>query len=232
MLRRSLCVRLDSFVFVGLLLEAACSSQPSKSDAQSLDGMPAPVVMAVKQAKKDGQTTASVSTTVEGARSASLSEELAASSVMLVTAKHVGAVVTTGDSFVTWNVFAVDREIGPQTIKSDACFDSIPPTLQLASGEIAVGLLGGVKNVEGVTVTWQSADSSLGLQEGEKYLLLGVRCSAHQVQTRNPGYSFASVGPAGELRPLVTQSENVYPPFFRELMTLGSVEALARRWRN
>jgi hypothetical protein len=194
--------------------------------------MPAEVVVAVEDAKKHGRTTTGVSTTVDTFQDPSLAEVLNSSAALLVTATRLNAIVTTENTFVTWNVFSVDREIGPQTRRPAECFNPPPPSLRLASREIAVGLLGGVKVVDGVTVTWGSLDRDLALEPGGKYLLLGVRCSDHEVLTRPSGYGFAAIGASGQLGPLASQSPSTYPRFFKELMALGTVDALAGRVRD
>lgn len=212
------------------LLMSACTLP--KSQTESATSMPPPVVLAVQQAKKEGRKTTSVSTTVDSARNTSLSEELADSSVLVVTPKRLAAAVTTDNAFVTWTVFSIEREVGEQSIRPDACFDQVPSSLQLSGRDLAVGFLGGVMEVDGVTVTWGSADSQLDLTVGERYVLFGVRCSARQLQTRNPGYSLAELTASDELRPLTNQSESVYPAFFKELMELRNLTALQERARK
>jgi len=217
-------IALISYIGVAVLTLVACRRP------LTLNGLPAAVVLAVEDAKNTGRRSATVSTTVDTFQSTSLDEELRESSVFVAVATRLDATMTIDEAFVTWSVFNVERELTTSRVPT-TCLQPTPSVLSLSKSELAVGRLGGTKDIRGVRVEWESQDTLLPLRRGGRYLLIGDVCAGRQLKPAAPGFWVVALESDGRLLPLEGQSIDVAPAFFRELMNLATLDAVERRLR-
>lgn len=147
---------------------------------------------------------------------------------VVVTAVRPKALTTAGGAFRTWTVFNVDEALTPTIRSNRQCREAVPSSLPMSASSLVVGFMGGTHTVEGIDVTWISLDSQLQIMRGARYLLIGDKCADHQLEMAFPGSGLIDIGPDGRFQAQLAQPLDGPPQFFRELMSIGTVENLKR----
>jgi hypothetical protein len=105
------------------------------------------------------------------------------------------------NNIVTWNVFKILRTL-KTSWKPDPSGCHLwprPPSLQLASDELAVPLEGGSAVIDGVTVRLLRTDPNTPFDLQGEYLLIAPTCLGHTLPIPGPNSSVYRILPDGQL---------------------------------
>lgn len=153
-----------------------------------------------------------------------LDEALKRYSFVTAIASAKQQVEVTPDEIRTWFVFdRVDHVAGVETTSSQCESTRPPTTVSLNSGQLAMPLLIGSADVQGVRLTMKGPDSQAGFRPGEEYLLFGQLCPDRVLRPAYGAFSVFHVDPERRIRPVATSQPNQISAAVAEL---GTVEAL------
>ena len=185
------------------------------------------------EAKRKGETTATFDISWEYAGLADGPDEFFSRYSLVVARPIDGRRTTTADqSYInSWVAVRVTRTISLIPREPAACWrESAPSALQLAGpDEYAVSMTGGTLVVDGVAITQTGTQPRPNLTAGNEYLLVVAACPGHVMNLQYGGFSVFEVDQGGRLK---TDHGFSAPPFISAILSLGTVDAVAARYKK
>lgn len=185
-----------------------------------------------QQAKSKGQPAATISLNLESSMvSEDLNRVLQTSEVVVATSAETSGGTMQAETHVirTWYKFHILRRISPGH-GSDTLQVEPPKELGiLSAGDLAVGLTTGSSTVDGILVNVQSEESSIRWLPGQRYLLILKPVSARAAVLTHSLHSIFVIAQGGRIESAV---DGTNPQYARQLISLGTIDALSEYARN